>query len=548
MCERELHRRFRIGICAAVLAAILLLMCTAAGGRFAFVNCARADAEGATDNAADNASDAVAQSLDITIKDNQGTKQSKFRDNSYKTRVSYKKDDAIKITSETPMAGIYIRWGSEVPEYTITYNGTTETHGENGFLHDYVALASETTEVIINIRAEVSICEIAAYSAGRLPDDVQVWEPSLEAADILVLSTHADDEVLFMGGVLAQYGGQEKRRVQVVYMCEFWSTEHVREHEKLDGLWTSGIRNYPTCMGFKDKYSTTLEGAKKTYVYDDIKTAVTETIRRFRPLVIVTHDINGEYGHGGHMILNAAVREVIEHTDEAEFEPESAQQYGTWDVPKTYFHLYGENKLRMNMREPLSEFGGKTALEVAQAAYKKHESQQWCWFYVSDDYEYSVADFGLYRTTVGQNTTDDMLENVVTYEEQERIEEEKRLEEERLAEQKRLEEEARRAEEERLAEQKRLEEEAKVTEAAKLTEAAKKEEAAKAAKASKSGESGGNRGTLIAAIVIAVIAFAVAGIGVMRHRTAEKKRAELRRKRRAKRAAQQSGGASAAGK
>ena len=41
--------------------------------------------------------------------------------------------------------------------------------------------------------------------------------------------------------------------------------------------------------------------------------------------------------------------------------------------------------------------------------------------YVSDDYEYSCADFGLYRTTVGNDTGNDMLENITTYEEQEKL-------------------------------------------------------------------------------------------------------------------------------
>ena len=35
------------------------------------------------------------------------------------------------------------------------------------------------------------------------------------------------------------------------------------------------------------------------------------------------------------------------------------------------------------------------------------------------DYEYSCANFGLYRTTVGTDTGNDMLEHVTTYKEQE---------------------------------------------------------------------------------------------------------------------------------
>ena len=352
-----------------------------------------------------------AVSLKITVKNAKGSAQSKLRDNSNKTRVQYKKGEVLTVTSEKPMYGVYIRWGSTVSPYTLHYNEKTEKHGQQGFLHDYVELAEPATSVEIRLEKDMYVSEIEAFSEGKLPADVQVWKPALKEADIVVFSTHADDEILFMGGVLAQYGGQEKRRLQVVYMCEFWSTEPVREHEKLDGLWASGIRNYPACMNYVDYYATSLDGAKKKYDINKLIKSTCEMVRRFKPLVIVTHDIKGEYGHGGHMILNAAVQEVIEHSMDADYLPESAEKYGTWDVQKTYFHLYGKNKLKLNMRVPLSEFGGKTALEVAKNAYLKHESQQWCWFYVSDDYEYSAAEFGLFRTTVGLDTGNNMMEH-----------------------------------------------------------------------------------------------------------------------------------------
>ena len=121
------------------------------------------------------------------------------------------------------------------------------------------------------------------------------------------------------------------------------------------------------------------------------------------------------------MLFSHAVAESVETSNDSSVFPESASNYGTWDVPKTYLHLYTENKITMNLRLPLSRMGNRTSIEVQTAAYKKHVSQQWCWFYVSDDYEYSCADFGLYRTTVGNDTGNDMLENITTYEEQERL-------------------------------------------------------------------------------------------------------------------------------
>ena len=104
----------------------------------------------------------------------------------------------------------------------------------------------------------------------------------------------------------------------------------------------------------------------------------------------------------------------------------------SFDVPKAYFHLYPENKIQMDLRVPIDSMGGKTALEIAKDAYLQHQSQQWCWFYVSDSYKYSCADFGLYKTTVGPDETNSMLDHLELRADQERRAEEERAKQEQL--------------------------------------------------------------------------------------------------------------------
>ena len=199
--------------------------------------------------------------------------------------------------------------------------------------------------------------------------------------------------------------------------------------------------------------------------------------------------------------LDAAADDTVRN------DTEIYQAKGAWDVPKAYFHLYPENSIHMNLRIPLESMGGKTALEVAKEAYLKHVSQQWCWFYVDDTYEYSCADFGLYRTRVGYDNIDSMLDNIVIYSEQERLEQERleqeRLEQERL-EQERLEQE--RLERERL-EQERLAAEKQQEEQLALEAAARKR----------------NTVLLIILIVIAVIAVIII-VPTVRRRQNSKKR------------------------
>ncbi|MDD6334548.1 MAG: PIG-L family deacetylase [Clostridia bacterium] len=364
-------------------------------------------------------SEATEITPDITLSN--GGRVSSMTDGSYNTRTSFSSGDTIVITSSEAMYSLYIKWDLVPSQWTLTYNDKTVNCGTDGFLHEYIKIPEGTTSMTITFASKEAICDLHTYSSGTAPAQVQTWKKPCDKADILVFATHADDEILFLGGVLATYGGGQDLAVQVAYMCEFTSTAKIREHEKLDGLWVSGIKNYPVCGDFPDLYSTTLEAAKKQYNYEDLKSFITGTIRRFKPLVVVTQDFNGEYGHGGHMILSKAVADSVDTSKDASVYPETASQYGTWDVPKTYIHLYDQNKITINLRVPLANMGNRTAIEIASEAYKQHVSQQWCWFYVSDDYEYSCADFGLYRTLVGNDTGNDMLENITTYEEQERL-------------------------------------------------------------------------------------------------------------------------------
>ncbi|MBQ6258300.1 MAG: PIG-L family deacetylase [Lachnospiraceae bacterium] len=355
-------------------------------------------------------------------------------DDDYSTTVKPGAGSELVITSEEPMQGLYLEWGRVPSEWLLKENESTTTFGTHGFLHEYVPLSSSQNSVTIVSKESMTLCNIRAIPIGTDPKTIaQVWEEPQEKTDFLVFSTHADDEILFLGGVLAKYGGGEGLPVQIAYLTEFWSTEPVREHEKLDGLWEAGIRRYPVDGGFRDYYAADLDEALSKYDHDKVLSWTVSTIRRFKPLIVVTQDLNGEYGHGGHRLLARCVTEAVERSMDPSFYPASAEEYGVFDVKKTYLHLYPENTITLDVRQPLPSMGGRSALEVARDAYKKHVSQQKYWFYVTDDpkdyraSEINCSKFGLFRTTVGNDSgQNQMTENIITYEEEERLAEEKR--------------------------------------------------------------------------------------------------------------------------
>ncbi len=250
----------------------------------------------------------------------------------------------------------------------------------------------------------------------------------------------------------------------------------------LDGLWATGVRNYPVFGPFED---FRIDSKEKTYqryetefgrTREELLGFVVEQLRRFRPQVVVGHDLEGEYGHGMHRVYAELLTQALPLSGDPAAYPE--QTYSPWDVPKAYLHLYQENPLVMDYDTPLEAFDGMTAFQVSQElGFPCHKSQLKYksfrhWLYGEDGSitkatqieEYNPCRFGLYRSLVGPDTAkNDFMENIVSYDQQALLEQQ-RLEAERLEaerqEAERLEAErleAERLEQERLQQQQLLE-------------------------------------------------------------------------------------------
>ena len=397
---------------------------------------------------------------------------------------TYKKsngDVTLKLENAGGMGSLYLLFNLEYGEYTVTDNVTGDmiTAGQHGFLHEYIDLEEGfgycPTSVTLHFKkGTVRLSEVYVFSSGKAPDYVQLWQPPLDGnTDLLLLATHGDDDQLFFAGLFPYYAKELGYRVQVAYLTDHRNLTFKRTHEMLNGLWATGVTAYPVFGDFDDFLIESLEGTYKEYERlgrsrEEIREFVITQLRRFKPLVVVGHDTAGEYGHGMHMVYTDSLIQVLTQAADPNAFPESAAKYGTWDVPKTYLHLYEENPIVIDYDQPLASWDGLTAFQVTQKyGYPCHESQQYTWFTrwlngktapitkASQIETYNPCNYGLYRSTVGEDVQkNDFMENIVSYAEQERLEAE-RLEQERL--------EAERKEQERLEaerlEQERLEKE-----------------------------------------------------------------------------------------
>lgn len=328
---------------------------------------------------------------------------------------------AITAPESKPIAGLYVCFGNMPESWEIQTSDDgkdwfTAVPGDTRFLHAYVALPQPAQYVRLAVTSEkktaLRINDLFVLSEGDLPDWVQVWQPTEEKADILFLSTHPDDELIFFGGAIPTYAVEQQRKVVVAY---FTRSNTTRSSELLNGLWHMGVRTYPVIGTFKDSYAKNLKAAYKSA---GGKGKVNEWIvglyRQYKPEVVVTQDTNGEYGHKQHMMIADAAQNCIAlAANEDEFTA-STIAYGTWQVKKLYLHLYPENQITFDWTVPLKSMNGATGIELAEEAYTLHKTQASSGMSVTETgTKYDNRIFGLAFTTVGEDVRkDDFLENI----------------------------------------------------------------------------------------------------------------------------------------
>ena len=348
-------------------------------------------------------------------------------DGNYRTRWASSSGNRARLEITAPegqtIGGVYIQFYNSPCAFEVqTRDGsgvwTTVASCDTDYLTGYAQLPEGAQAVVVRPQGNgnrLILAEAHVFGEGETPDWVQQWQPPLEKADLLLISAHPDDEILFMGGTIPYYAGERRLAVQVAYLVP--ATPY-RRLELLDGLWVCGERNYPDLGSFPDRYVTSLRGMyqQEGWSYDRVMRHVAGLFRRYQPEVVVTHDVNGEYGHGAHKVAADAALRCVALAADASYQHPKLEEKEPWQVKKLYLHLYEEGALRMDWRQPLEAFGGQTAFDVAEAAFACHISQQHTDYRVEDFGPYDNAKFGLAFSTVGEDVEkNDFFENLSGY-------------------------------------------------------------------------------------------------------------------------------------
>ena len=335
------------------------------------------------------------------------------------TRTKMNDDGWVSVewTDSQPVDFVYWEWsdeaGVEPSAYTVELlardGSVIEKRKGEQYWNSGVEIEDGVYGVRLRITDAMELCTLIPFSGGA-PSDYHPWEPTIEKADFLVIAMHPDDDTLFMGSMIPTYGAERGLRGTILYLA---TRTRVRRTEALNGAWTMGLRTYPLMAGLPDISMKNREKYKKDFLTEDVEQVLVRYIRMLQPEVIMTHDVNGEYGHWQHIVVSEAIQLAVEDAANPAYDPESAEMSGTWQVKKLYLHLYEENPIFVSATVPLDAFDGRSAWEVAQEAYQCHQSQRLWYHLCNNENENSLEKFGLAFTTVGLDTgSNDMFENI----------------------------------------------------------------------------------------------------------------------------------------
>lgn len=336
-------------------------------------------------------------------------------DRNYASYYTMNPSRVVEIHAPEEVSAVYLQFFGDTGklELQTEQDGQWVSAGYTGEKHlsEYFPLPEGTRKLrIINTTGDrVNLSETTLFSKGEKPARIPQWEEPAKA-ELLLLVTHPDDELLWFGGLLPTYAGERDLAVQVAYLVP---SIGYRRLELLDGLWHCGVETYPIFCEMLDKRAPNLSAQYKLWNKNHLLGKVVSVIRQVQPEVLVTQDERGEYGHGAHRACADACKLAIAAAADEKQYRESAKAYGAWQVKKLYLHLYGENQLRMDWRAPLSAFGGKDGLTVATEALEFHVSQTMNGWAMEDGGQYDNALFGLYYSSVGGDVNkNDFMENI----------------------------------------------------------------------------------------------------------------------------------------
>jgi len=247
------------------------------------------------------------------------------------------------------------------------------------------------------------IATLLLFNGGQTVKQEQDFSDVQSGVDLMLVVAHPGDEYLYLGGVLPYYVSEEGHTAVVVYLT---STDEQQREEARASLKKLGVTEEPVFGDFPDVYSDNVGEVTSVWDESTVREYIVEQIRKYKPAVVVSHDLDGEYGNAVHMLVARDVKKAVEDASVPYRYAASSQEYGTWQPLRLFLHFYGDASYVIDRESTLDAFSGRSIVEVEEDLYESFSDEYRYALDVGDEV-YGSAAYGLAFSSDGSTETAD---------------------------------------------------------------------------------------------------------------------------------------------
>lgn len=230
------------------------------------------------------------------------------------------------------------------------------------------------------------------FNASPLAKENADMSQEKAGTDVMIVAVRPGDEYLYLNGILTEYCAERGYTAVVVYMT---SRDETQREEAAAALCSLGVTTPPVFIGQPDVYAEDADTIAKVWDEKSALNGLIRAIRQYRPAVIVSHDLHGEYGDGANMLTARYVQRAVKYAAGTSADKESYTEFGAWSTLRLFLHLYeGEANVVINRTVPLEAFRRRSAAEVEQDVYDSF-SEDYRYPLSAADPVYGRAEYGL---------------------------------------------------------------------------------------------------------------------------------------------------------
>lgn len=283
------------------------------------------------------------------------------------TRLSLKKGEELRVeldgASARLVAELYVPCAFAVE--LLDADGTVlraETVERSGYFYS-IDVTNAAACVFRSLSNHAAFCSVSVYGACFEPP----FNADLTATDILVILERPEDMLFELGGFLARYAGECGVSVRPLFLTG--CGDPALMHQLFRGMEDMGGSAYPIfadyalpASGNQARLERAFGGSARLQAY------LASIIRSYAPRVVIS--CADEPGNALRSVIFSNVCGALELAADPAFSPETAPH-----AVLKHYALDQAGTTVVDLSEPLLRYGGASALERSQLAYRRCTAQ-----------------------------------------------------------------------------------------------------------------------------------------------------------------------------